>query len=167
MGLNEINDWILGLGFGAISINTVLSVFNLFKGIFGSRRISKLMNFTAVADMNIKDNQVSFATLKKDLLQDLTGVLEKVKNELINPLVNRLAVSEKNNVMLSDITVTLLSLVNVPLDQKRELFSALSGISTISNQAKELLSASIKSEEAQQVATQTNDNLISENISKS
>jgi hypothetical protein len=164
MGLNEINDWILGLGFGAISINTVLSVFNLFKGIFGSRRISKLMNFTAVADMNIKDNQVSFATLKKDLLQDFTGVLEKVKNELINPLVNRLAVSEKNNVMLS---VTLLSLVNVPLDQKRELFSALSGISTISNQAKELLSASIKSEESQQVATQTNDNLISENISKS
>jgi hypothetical protein len=149
MGLNEIQTWIAGIATGGITLTTIISGINLFKGIFSGRKVEKLMNFTAVADNNIKTNQMSFATLKKDLMREL-------KEEIVAPLVAQIKQLSSDNTSVTTIAVTLLSMVNVPIDQKRELFNVLSKVSSVSSQATEFLRASIKSQEGQiAVNTQT------------
>jgi len=167
MGLNEIQTWLVGVLAGGITLNSIISGINLFKGIFGGLKVSKLMNFTAVADKNIKDSQGIILALKEQFQQNAKEVFEQFKVEILEPLVKKVNLLETDNTMLAELSVTLLSLVNVPLDQKQQFFKVLSGIANVSEKAKTMFEASITSQESQQAVAVKTDNLISEKISNS
>lgn len=164
---DEIKNIIDAIIAGGITATTVISVINLIRGTFSGIKVSKLMNFTAVADQNIKNNQLSFADLKKQLVSNFTEIVNQVKTEIVAPLKKELESLSKDNVMLADIAVSLISVVNVPVDQKKQFFDALCKISSISTEAKTLLSANIASEEQQLLVAKTDDTKIAENISNS
>jgi hypothetical protein len=163
----EIENIITGIMAGGITATTVISVINLIKGTFSGIKVNKLMNFTAVADKNIKDNQMGFGELKKQLLSNFTEIVNQVKTEIVVPLKQELLELKNDNVMLADLTVSLLSLVNVPLDQKRQFFNSLCKITTISAEATKLLSASIESQEKQQITAKATDTVIEQKITNS
>ena len=167
MGLNEIQTWLVGVLAGGITLNSIISGINLFKGIFGGLKVSKLMNFTAVADKNIKDSQGIILALKEQFQQNAKEVFEQFKVEILEPMVKKVNLLETDNTMLAELSVTLLSLVNVPLDQKQQFFKVLSGIANVSEKAKTMFEASITSQESQQAVAVKTDNLISEKISNS
>jgi hypothetical protein len=160
MDLIEIQTWLLGIFAGGLTANTVISGINLFKGVFTGKKLEKVTKFVAVADDNIKNNQTSFAEVKKQLVKE-------IKDEIVAPILANLKEITSDNAVLAEISIACLSMVNVPLDQKKQLFNVLSRVSNVSSQAKELLSANIKDQESKLLNSQANDNLLLDNISKS
>lgn len=143
-----------------VSATTIFSAVNLFKGIFSGVKLNKLTSFVAVADANIKENQISFKDLKKQLISE-------IKTAVVDPLVAEVKALSNDNVALANLSVSLLSLVNVPLDQKRQFFNALSKINSISSESLKLLEANIASEEAKKESISVDNAIIESKINNS
>jgi len=163
----QFKNWILTILAGGISVNAVISGINLIKSIFGGMKVSKLLNFTAVAENTVKDNQNVFAELKKQFNTNASEFMADIKTNFFEPMKKEVESLKTDNVMLANIVVTTLSLVNVPIEQKNQLFNSLCKISSVADETKKLLSASIESQQAQETAEKQDNSVIIQNISNS
>jgi len=153
---------------GVTGVTAILTAFKIFVvDKLGNKRISKLMDFTVVASKTIGDKEKSISDLEKIFKSDSSNFIENVKTIIVDPILKKMDTVINDNIVLANLSVSLISVLNVPIDEKKQLFNALSKISSISAETVKLLSASIASQEAQQVVAVKTDNLISENISKS
>jgi|GEM_PF-4403624 len=151
------NTAVLWGALGFAGLNTGLNVIKFLNGILSGKNVKKLLSFTAIADKSIKDTKIDLISLKKE-------VVESFKKEIVAPLVAQVKKVKDDNEMLANIAVTALSLANVPLDQKKELFNALNKINSISQETQNLLNASIQTAEKQQEEEKQEDEELNETI---
>lgn len=107
-----------------------------------NKSLSKVTDFTVIVNEGIEE-------FKKSFNEEKDNFIKKVKTEVINPLVSDIKSLTSDNAKLADISVTLLSQLNVPLNVKKQYFDVLKGVSNVSTVAKDLLAQSIANDEAQ------------------
>ena len=130
-------------------------IFDLDK--LGNKNVKKLMSFTALADKNVKSSKTEYAIFKKELMKT-------VVEEIVKPLQEEILSVKDDNAKLVDITVATLSMINVPLPQKKEVFNVLSTVKNVSETAIKVLDESIKNDESILAESQENDDVLNKEI---
>ena len=135
---------------GVVGGGVIVNVLAFIKITLGNKKISKVTDFTVIA-------KKSFDKAKEEMVSIKHEIIKEVEIKVVEPLVTRIKQLTLENAKLADITVSALSLINVPLDSKKQLFEVLSGVSSVSTQAKDLLAQSILNDE-QQINESNQDN---------
>ena len=132
---------------GVVTWNTFVS------SRLGSKRVDKLLDFTAVAHK-------TFTDVKNDVRVLFDGFQKNMIENVINPLQTRLNSEIKEKEFWQNMAISALAVANVPLNQKQAMFDFAKKATSISQEAFSILGLSIQNDIAkQQITSQSQDAL--------
>lgn len=137
----------------ALGANAFVSILNFFKVGVSGGKIKKISDFSVLAS-----NTFTFA--KKELTSMSNDIKKEIVATVVVPLTDQISGLKEENALLANLAVTALAISPIPLSEKKEMYSALSKISSISAETTKLLGANIKTEEEKKTAeVEENDDL--------
>jgi len=142
---------------GTLGVSTAINILTFMKTSLGGKKITKMSDFAVVADKSMKYAKSEFATAKEQIVTE-------TKKQIIEPLQAQVKGLISDNAQLASLCVSLVSLIPMPLDVKKNAVNVISTINNVSVEAKTLLEASVVAQEQQELVQQEQDNELQENI---
>jgi hypothetical protein len=137
----------------ALGGNFVVSIFNFIKVGVSGGKIKSLSDFSVVASKSL-----DFA--KKEITSISAVIKKEVVDTIVTPLVSEVTDLKAENKLLANLVVMGFSLAPIPLSQKKDLFTTINKISSVTTEAIQLLATSIETQEIKELEyEEENDNL--------
>lgn len=156
----NLQPYIYGLG-GVFTAQMALSGFNTIRQVVFGKKLSKVVSFSALADVTMKNVPVKMENI-------MLKFMKAVEDEIVKPLKEEITVVKNDNQALANLVVLSMAMTNVPLSQKKEIFNAITKIQSITNETAEYLKQQIADQEqsvtVSVVEDQELDNLIEEEV---
>lgn len=142
---------------GTMSATTALSVLTFIKTSISGKKFAKVSDFAVVANESIK-----FA--KNEISEAKVQIVDEVKAQIVEPLKEQINALRSDNVQLTNLCATMLSLIPMNITLKREVVETLGNINSVSAQTQTLLETNLASQEEQERQTQSTNQTLSEDI---
>lgn len=144
----------------ALGANGAVSILNFFRAGFSGKKIKNLSDFTVIASKG-------FDFAKQEITTMSNQIKAEVVETIVKPLTQELQGLKEENTLLANLAVMALSVAPVPLDQKKEIFLALSKVSSITTETTKLLEANIAAGETARLNYENDNEKINDLIEES
>lgn len=144
-------------------------------GVYGVLilQVAKMMILDPIMTRKTQFNLSSFQTLQTSVRDEVKTVLkitvdsfDELKREVVQPLIQEIKSKDYQTAVLTDVVITMLSNVNVPLNQKQEAFKRLSTLETMNKEIIATLMANLEKEKEKSEVEQKSVSQVYENLNK-
>jgi hypothetical protein len=123
----------------------------------GAKRVDRLLDFTSVAHK-------TFSNVKVDIEKALLILDEKVINKYVKPLVQMVNAEKQEKLEWQNLAITAISLANVPLNMKQDIYAFAKKATQISQETISLMEKSILNDIAKQELLQESNQTLEEDL---
>lgn len=152
-------------------------MFEQWGATWGAYGAVVLLVFKSIGDSistkKIRLDYTSFSSLQTSVRDEVKSVLkiavdsfDEIKRDVIQPMIEEIKRKDYQTALLTDVVITLMSNVQVPLDQKQDAFKRLSMLDTMNKEIIDKITANLQTQKEQTVIQQENVNQVYEQLNK-